>query len=222
MNAASKFDSFLLDAATRSLREEGYTVIVEPGASLLPEPLARLKPDAIAVGKTPNLVVEIAAESPSSAAKVQALQEELRNFPDWKLRLVVSRTTNGQELATISDGEISDLLQRMLEIGEMDPRAALLMGWAALEALSRQRKPEEFSRPQSPGRIVESFASQGIVTPTEAAFLRRMASKRNAFIHGDLRQDVTVEDVRQLGNAINSLIKSPYLQKSPELGDVSG
>lgn len=86
------------------------------------------------------------------------------------------------------------------------------MAWAAFEALSRERRPNEFARPQSPGRIIEHFASQGIIAPSDAAFLRSMAQSRNAFVHGDLRQTVALTEIERFVGLVRELAAFPALR----------
>ena len=202
----------ILAATARQLSEQGYSVIVEPARSILPAALAGLHPDAVAIGREPKLVIEIAGERSDQVRRVAELQKALRSVPDWKLHLVLNRSSGASELTAMTDTEIATVLDRALEVARIDPRAALLMAWAALEALSRERQPHEFARPQSPGRIIESLASQGIVTASEARFLRSMADSRNAFVHGDLRQIITVEEVGNFVELLRSLFDSAPLR----------
>jgi hypothetical protein len=47
--------------------------------------------------------------------------------------------------------------------------AGLLMGWSTFEALGRTSMPDDFARPQSPGRLLQLLAQEGYVTPGEAS-----------------------------------------------------
>jgi hypothetical protein len=202
----------LLAATSRKLSEEGYDVIIEPSPSLLPGPLKKRRPDAIAIGRLPNLAIEVASDRPNDAQRVAELQRALKGTPDWKLHLVFNRASGPPELAKVSDSDIPPLLSQALNVAQIDTRAALLMGWAALEALSRSRRPDEFARPQSPGRIVERLASQGIIAPSEAALLRSLAAKRTAFVHGALEEKVDPAEISAFVAILNQLLSSPVLR----------
>lgn len=76
--------------------------------------------------------------------------------------------------------------------------AALMMAWAALEAISRALLPERLARPQPAGRLVEVLASEGLITPSEADPLYRGVELRNAVVHGDLGATVTAEGVDEI------------------------
>lgn len=216
MTASSQTANELLAAASRQLSEQGYDVVREPSRYLLPDQLRHFRPDAIAIGRDPKLVVEIARERPADAERVERLQQALKEMPDWHLHLVLDRASTDPELARVTDNEIASTLDQSLAVAEVDTRAALPMAWAALEALGRQRRPHEFSRAQSPERIVERLAFEGIIIPSDAAFLRSMARSRNAFVHGDLRQAVSLDQVVRFVGLLRELTISAALQPEPD------
>jgi uncharacterized protein YutE (UPF0331/DUF86 family) len=80
------------------------------------------------------------------------------------------------------------------------------MAWATFEALSRALLPGKFTRPQSPGRLVEELTSEGHVTPNEADVLRRLAVLRNRLIHGDLRASAEPVDLAQFVAVLKTLV----------------
>lgn len=211
MTLARQTAADIFAATASKLTEEGYDVIVEPSASLLPDALKTFQPDGIAIGKSPRLVIEVAHEGPRDAARVAQLQQALKDVPDWKLHLVLGSAASSPDIAQADEASIALVLERASKLVLTDPEAALLMAWAALEALGRSRRPDDFARPQSPGRIIELFASEGIILPSEAAFLRIMAAKRNAFAHGDLKQSASTSELERFMGIILRLISSPDL-----------
>jgi hypothetical protein len=202
----------ILAATARKLEEEGYDVVVGPSASLLPDALKPFRPDGIAIGKSPNLVIEVANEGPRDAKRVADLQRALKATPDWRLHLVLGGGSPSLEIAQADERSIAAVLDRASKLIVAEPAAALLLAWAALEALSRSRMPHDFARPQSPGRIVERLASEGIITPSEATLLRSMAMKRNTFIHGDLAQRAATAELESFLSLIQRLMNSPALR----------
>ena len=52
-------------------------------------------------------------------------------------------------------------------------------------------------RPQAPARLIEVFAADGIVTPSEADLLRKLANSRNRLIHGTLDENIDSDELRQ-------------------------
>nr|WP_321507938.1 DUF1508 domain-containing protein [uncultured Celeribacter sp.] len=206
----------LLDATVRKLSAEGYSVVVEPEQSILPPILQGFRPDAVAIGKEPKLIVEIATESQASAARVKSLQESLKKISGWKLHLVLSRVGREDLLAAVSDNRIARTLNKAVEVADIEPQAGLLLCWAAFEALSRARRPSEFSRPQSPGRIIDRFSARGIISSHEASFLRKLANMRNAIIHGDLVHGVSKRDVTRFSDLTRKLMDSVNLVAGTE------
>ncbi|MFI5014451.1 MAG: hypothetical protein ACHQAY_19120 [Hyphomicrobiales bacterium] len=206
MSSAKLAETELLEAAARQLAEQGYEVVFEPPVSLVPEALRGLRPDAVAIGRTPKLVIEVAAEGARSAERVAALQRALREEKDWKLYLVFDRTFRPPDLPPASLEQVRSVLGRAEAVAIVDPHAALLMCWAGIEALSRILEPRYFARPQSPGRIVERLASEAKITPTDADFLRAMAQLRNSFAHGDLSRIVTRSEVQRFVALLTDLL----------------
>lgn len=200
----------LLSATVRRLTEQGYDVVVEPSPSMLPPGLQKWRPDAVALGKEPKLMVEIASESARAATRIADLQKALRSEPGWKLHLVLDRASDAPSVARATDQQIDEVLENARRVAEVDARAGLLMAWAAFEALSRANRPDHFVRPQSPGRLIEQLAFEGEVLPSDTHFLRSMANRRNAFIHGDFLQSVSNADVERFISLLNALRLKPF------------
>jgi hypothetical protein len=211
MTLARHTEFEILEATARTLEEQGYDVIREPSPSLLPETLRAMRPDAIAIGRDPKLVVEVAQETAHDANRVAKLQQALKLTPEWKLHLVVGFATASPDVAMIDLTDISKTLDRAEKLAAQESQAALLMAWAALEALARTIMPKDFARPQSPGRIIERMASEGIVTPSEAAFMRHMAATRNTYIHGGLGEAISEPDVIRFLGIVRGLISATVL-----------
>lgn len=205
----------IFSATARKLAEQGYDVISEPTAALLPDALKAFRPDGIAIGKEPKLVIELASEGPQSSKRIAQLQEALKELAGWKLHLVVSASLALSEIPTADEASILLNIDRARKLLVHEPQAALLIAWATLEALSRSRRPAEFARAQSPGRIIERLATEGIITASEANSLRKLAVKRNAFIHGDLTQAVDPEELASFMQIIAKLVNSQAMHTPP-------
>jgi uncharacterized protein YutE (UPF0331/DUF86 family) len=67
----------------------------------------------------------------------------------------------------------------------------LVMASATFEAVGRALLPDQFRRPQTPGRLVEVLGAEGYITPEEADTLRTASAIRNAVVHGQL--DSTID-----------------------------
>jgi uncharacterized protein YutE (UPF0331/DUF86 family) len=188
----------VLERITPELEAEGYSVYVRPSVQLLPAFLQNYSPDAIALGRPKNLAIEIVSENPHSKGKIERIKKQFEGVNDWELRVYYVRPTDdtGVEVPTReATAETLRIAETLLQRGEVKP--ALLMAWAALEALGRSLLPQHFSRPQTPGRLVEVLASEGYVKPTQADVLRRLVAPRNTLIHGGLGVEINSAELTE-------------------------
>jgi hypothetical protein len=196
----------LLELTAEELEQDGYTVLLDPSSSMLPSQFRDLHPDAIAIGKQPHLLIEVAYGDQRSSDRVQQFQNAIRGNKEWALHLVYSGNKPSGELTALTLLEIVEPIQRIQGVAEKDARAALLMCWATLEALARALLPKAFPRAQTPGRIVERLAGFAYITPSTAVFLRSMALKRNEFIHGQLLTSVHLGEISKFIAILESLV----------------
>lgn len=170
------------------LRSEGYEVYLHPTASVVPPFLADVRPDAIAIGKGKKLAIELVTSESAQQKKTRALANLIKEHPDWELRVVVVTPANRSgELQVQSREQIQHFLDEIKLLQDSNHvSAAFILGWATFEAIARRLMTATFEKPQTPGRIVQQLAQEGYVTPSEGDFLRILAAKRNALIHGNL------------------------------------
>jgi uncharacterized protein YutE (UPF0331/DUF86 family) len=101
---------------------------------------------------------------------------------------------------------ILDAIRKVDALREAGDRLpSLMMAWATFEAIGRALLPAQLGRPQSPARLVEVLASEGIVTPDEARVLRRASAIRNAVAHGAIDAVVDDELLRQVITILSTL-----------------
>lgn len=199
-------ESDIIQLAARQLEAEGYAVVREPAPATLPPTLRHLHLDAIAVGKRPLLVIEVAREGGASAERVEAIRRALANEADWKLHLILDRSDSQDRLQPEMLEAISSAIEAARSVSEVDDRAALLMSWAAFEAIARHFEPTTFARAQSPGRVVEMLASKGYLVPSEADVMRRLAQRRNKLIHGQLGMRKDIVELDDMFSILDSLV----------------
>jgi REase_AHJR-like len=184
----------------QDLEAEGYEVFLDPRPPLAPDFLKNIRADAIAIRSDKKLLIEVVHESAQESGKLESLRRLLKKQPGWELRVVlVSPATAPKSLPVQSAEAITKSIhevQRLTDIGFLGP--GLLVGWASLEAAARRLITSQFSKPQTPARLVDVLAEAGYITPSEADRLRDLVKLRNAYIHGDLSAVVTKEDVQQM------------------------
>lgn len=195
----------LIELQANKLAEEGYTVVREPAPGSLPEQLRSLRPDAIAIGAKPYLLLEVVREGGRSADRIAEIHRAIAGT-EWELQLILDSSPQAAHLPPAALSDIQGLVASMRRVAGVDARAALLVGWSALEAFARQLDSVRFSKPQSPGRVVEQLAAMGLALPKEAEELRKLASLRNEFIHGGLGVQVTPVQVERFAEILTELI----------------
>jgi len=208
MSEQQQIEADLVALAAEQFKDDGYTVVREPSPSSLPAALREFHPDAIAIGKRPFVIIEVVREGARDTDRIIRMQRAAKTAGDWNLHLILDRAERKQALEQVPVQTIASTLANARKLIEVDTRAALLLGWASFEALARIMEPSRFAKPQTPGRIVETLASDGVVTPTEAAKLRRLADARNAVVHGDLRMQPSITDLATFFQVLDRLQKA--------------
>lgn len=206
MSEATEFE--VLQRLVPDLEAEGYDVYIHPNKPLLPQFLRDSSPDAIAIRSDKNLAIEVLSKSPTASSKLERLTALFQNQPNWELRVIwitpSSQRVNLEVQNVTAIQERIDEIRQLASSGHSEP--ALLMAWATFEALARAMLEKQFVRPQSPGRIIQVLASEGLVTPTEADFLRNLAEKRNRLIHGDLNINVVKDELDSFSGVLGAML----------------
>lgn len=193
-------DAFPAEAAVLDLfeprwRKRGYEVVRAPTAEQLPDFLAGSQPDAIAIGRTPSLVIEILRPH------VRRGDQQRENFgarlaghDDWKLE-VVGIMPDGPTFAPETAESVRAALSYARELAEGAPNAALLMAWAALEAAGRRLEPRFATGGLSTGALLDVLVSNGHIEQDDGSRLRAIAEARNRILHGQLDVRASTRDV---------------------------
>ena len=197
----------VLEQLVPQLEAEGYTVFIEPSRQLLPPFMEGYIPDAIALKSNKNLAIEVIVEGPSAKLKADRLKGRFDNAKDWELRVYYVRPTGRKEALQAMTKEVVDTSVASVETltSEGHISAALLIAWATFEALGRALIPEKFARPQSPARLIEVLATDGLITPSEADMLRKLANVRNQLIHGNLNPSVDRTELQKFIDVLKTL-----------------
>jgi len=103
-------------------------------------------------------------------------------------------------------------VENLISTGQL--YGATLIGWATFEALGRVLSPAKFARPQTPERLIEILAGDGVVTPSEADILRRLARSRNRIIHGTLNEKIEKGDLSKFLNVLRELRRMTQANQS--------
>lgn len=191
-------EQFALEQMEPRWRRLGYQVMRNPKPDQLPSFLRGVTPDAIALGRSPQLVIEVLrARSAAADEKIRQLTELLKGQNAWRLE-VVYLSSEGEPLETVTRQEIRGALENARELSDRDTRISLLLAWASLEAIGRHLEPELAARSLSAGSLVDLLISTGHLPQDEGGLLRKAGEKRNAIAHGQLNVEPDTKDVRHV------------------------
>lgn len=207
MSTRETRDELLLESLVPRYVAEGFTVILHPSPAILPPFMGKYRPDAIALSPNKKLAIEIKSDVPSSRSHTEHLNEMFVGQPDWELRVYsLPRFAQERDLAPASAAVIEDKISEIAKLSAAGHlTAAMMMAWAALEAVGRALLPKMLTRPQPAGRLIEVLASEGLVAPSEADRLQRTADLRDAVTHGDFGVCLPAEGVDDLIASVRRL-----------------
>jgi uncharacterized protein YutE (UPF0331/DUF86 family) len=200
-------ESVVLERLVPDLKSQGYDVFVHPNKQMVPSFLEPYTPDIIALRDDKNLVIEIKHRKGRAENALRDLATRFEGQSRWEFRVVwVNPSETQDELALQSPEAISARLKEiscLLDAGFVE--SAMLTSWATFEAIGRKLMAGEFSRPQTPGRLVQVLAREGYITPDEADVLRELAEMRTRFIHGELTIEASRPQVEAFLKILSSL-----------------
>lgn len=198
----------VLESLLPELEADGYQVIREPRRPIVPPFLGSYLPDLIALREDGNLAIEVVSKADPESQKLDDIARLFDGQKGWKFRIYwASRSDTEEPLRAQSINDIEEALtQAQTLVTENHVSAGFLLSWAIFEAIARRILADRFGRPQTPGRLIEIMANQGIVTHSEAHRLRLLASSRNRFIHGELDAGVTADEAGEFLEILQNLM----------------
>jgi hypothetical protein len=204
----------LLAALRQTYTDDGYSFFLEPPRSVLPDFLGTYRPDAVALKEGHNVAIEVKQESAREPDQMKNRSALFMGRPDWTFKVFYYKKSSPPRLDISSLERIEEALlgaKLLRDASRLTP--AVVLGWATLEAVTRALLPNRTPSAQTPARIVEVLASEGMVMPKEADFLRHLVPIRNRYVHGDLNERATIADVDNLlaiiGRFVIELKSSP-------------
>jgi hypothetical protein len=206
--SAESSEALAIERLLPDLEAKGYEVFVNPQRSILPRFFAGYEPDIIALRGDSKIAIEVKHHTVGVDQRLREIAQRFEGHPDWKFQIIwVSPATDPKypsRQSTSTIGQKLDEVKGLVANGHFD--AAFLLGWAVLEATARAAVDREFDRPQTPGRVVETLAARGILTPDEADMLRPLVEIRNRLIHGELNVAVTDVVAKQFVQLLESTL----------------
>lgn len=198
-------------------RGKGYDVVEEPAPTQLPDFLAGYHPDLLLRKGDTSVVVEV--ESQSTLAKnsqVRDLARLLHAKPGWNFELVLVGEGERMGIPEASRPFEKEDILRGLEtaerlLAEEAVEAALLLAWAAGEALIRLLTEQEGITLDrlSPDYLLKQALTNGIIARDEYHALLSILKYRNAVAHGFKTADFTPAIVKDLISTTRKLSQAP-------------
>lgn len=192
-------EHLVLDRLKETYEHQGFQFFIEPLPEILPDFLRGFQPDAIALKPGDNQVIEVKfGRRQGEERRLQTVGRLVSGQPGWQLKVFYEGQRPEDELrfklATRPqiDAQIAEA-EQLHALGHH--KAALLLGWSALEAIARVRLGEEGNASQrlfSPAQTVQALEMMGAIDRAIAQRLRVSAQWRNLAAQGEL--DATVDE----------------------------
>ncbi len=200
----------VVDRLAADLRAEGYEVVRDPRGPVLPAFMGSYKPDLVAFGRDGNVAVEVKMRRENSKLDVSGIAKLFEGRKDWEFRVFWVPVSEEEELLRPqSIADIGRALSNAETLTSQErPDAGFLLAWAVFEALGRRIFADRFARPQTPGRLIEVMASEGVLTPDEATRLRFLVPFRNRLIHGELDVGLDAAKAKEFLVILRSLLET--------------
>lgn len=202
MTAALDRERAILDMLRDRYEGSGGVFVAYPSRDLVPSFLGNYQPDAIVKMPNESLVIEVRGQTRPNDPKLAEIAQRVAGQTGWRFLVVKGDDVLPNRPAPPNEQDFGWAL------GEFETarahglnRAALLLGFATLEAAVRLRFPDIGG--VGPDRIAlrlpQLFAENGILTGPQERDLRGLAKLRNDLAHGAVNIAVEDDDIRRLG-----------------------
>jgi len=193
----SEIERLALNELEPQLIRRGYQLIRNPSKAELPSFIQGYVPDAIATGKVPNIAIEIKGrEAPEAEPSLSRVRKLFEGHDDWIFKVYYFNTLEPL-IMKIPAGELSDRLEKVEGLAEINTQAAFVLAWSVLEASVRENDMLD-DGPRGPNRLVSLLASEGYLKRGDVTEFLELANLRNKIVHGQLDIEPTVDDVKRV------------------------
>lgn len=206
----SELERLALDQLEPQLVRGGYQVIRSPMRSDLPAFMEGYIPDAIAIGKEPNIALEIKGRSGSDAERnLGRIRSLFHDRKDWVFQVYYFDTLQ-PIVVNLPKKILEDQANRVRHLATIDLQPAFVMAWAVLEAVMREHGLVDSST-FGANKMVSILASEGYIKGAEVAKMLDLANLRNSIVHGQLDREPSADDMQQLMDLISAVQQSDDL-----------
>jgi hypothetical protein len=188
---------------------DGFSFIEHPMRGDLPAFMQGYEPDALALGKDKFIAIEIKLErGPDTDKNLRAISERFRGQPLWEFRVVYGDEVEDQPIAAPTlDQILVQLAEAETLLAQDHPRAALVLGWATVEAIARTLSADlPASGSRTMRQAVELLEHLGRLRFREAQQLRGSIPLRAKVVHGDFQTPITAAEVEPVLKAARAAL----------------
>lgn len=188
------------DELASDLRAQGFRVFVEPKGEELPPFLKSFSPDIVAEKDGGGIVIEVLRRGTQDkiGPKLARLSEVVRSKPGWQFQLVIVDPPPEKQIPEESTRVIGRRLvaaQSLAMAG--DQSIALVAAWAAIEAAMRFALSRR-NQTVLPSALISECVHLGLLSDSDASFLRSANQLRNRAAHGFAMDKVGPEAIDRL------------------------
>lgn len=197
------------------LEADGYSFVEFPESDVLPAFMQGYRPDAIAFREGKSIAIEIKLRrDPNAEKNLRSISERFKEHPSWEFRIVYGDEVEAEPLEKSTLAQIEQQISEAeVLLREGHHRAALVLGWAAVEAIARTLSNGfPTSGTSTMRQAVELLEHMGHLRFEEAQELRVLLPLRSRVVHGDLSLAISHDDVAPLLKAARAALEA---SKSP-------
>jgi hypothetical protein len=190
---------------------EGYTFIEYPDRRNLPAFMEGYQPDAVALGDGKSIAIDVDVHGdPARQGNFGEIAERFQRQKAWELRVVYGAQVHDEHFEVPT----SEQIQKSIEEAEAllaqgHPRAALVLGWATIEAIARTLNPDlPTFGPRTTAAALELLEHLGRLGFEETSELQKLSSLREKVVHGEFHTPVTAAEAGPVLSAARAALEA--------------
>jgi REase_AHJR-like protein len=184
----------VLSLLRNSYEGDGFLFLEFPDKKLLPSFMQGYQPNAVALSEDRSVAIEVVLRGdPAKVKNLEVIGERFKAQPGWELHVVYGAEVRDEHLEVPTPEQIrSNIAEAEALLTQGHPRAALVIGWATIEAIARTLQPDlPASGPRTSRAALELLEHLGRLPFRQAQELRKLSPLRDKIVHGDFGATVT-------------------------------
>lgn len=209
--SAKQTEGRVLALLRNRYEEAGFSFIEHPESADLPAFMQGYRPDALALGKDQSIAIEVKLRrDPVAEKNLKEISKRFEGQSPWVFRVVYGDEVDEEPIGPPTLDQIQAQIAEAEDLLVHDhPRAALVIGWAAIEAIARTLSADFPSTgPRTMRQAVELLEHLGRLRFHEAQLLRSLLPLRTKVVHGDLQTTITNAQVEPVLRAARTALEA--------------